>query len=118
MPRRSPPLPALLRRHRGLWVLAVAVLLVKPATRTLCLADGAGFASPATGAAQPVAAGNEDGCLLGEGGNCHCSCAHTAMLPVAPIVAAMAPVPGVTPSPSLPGAVPGAPASLLRPPIA
>ena len=34
------PLLVRLRRHRGLWVLAVAVLLIKLATGTICLADG------------------------------------------------------------------------------
>lgn len=117
-----------LRRHRGLWALAVAVLLIKLATSTLCLVDGQGpranLAPSATASTLPAATPEHaipdtgDGCVLGEGGDCHCSCVHTVMLPMASVVAGALSAASVTPSLSLPDAIPDAPASLLRPPIA
>ncbi len=77
-----------LRRHRGLWVLAVAVLLIKLATSSICLSDAKGFASSPSGtmslsvAAPADQASPDDAtCLLGEAGDCHCACAHTMPLP-------------------------------------
>lgn len=125
------PLLVRLRRHRGLWVLAVAVLLIKLATGTICLADGPGTRFAATdgsvavsalaiAAAEPVA-GNGDGdgtCVLGEAGGCHCVCAHSAALPTAVALAVTrADIRLDTPVDAL-DRVPTAPASLIRPPIA
>jgi hypothetical protein len=85
---RHLPLLTRLRRHRGLWVLAV--LLIKLATSSICLGDGAGnmFASSASttvslSVAAPAdqASADDAACLLGEAGDCHCTCAHTMPLP-------------------------------------
>jgi hypothetical protein len=128
MSSRPPSLLARLRRHRGLWVLAVAVLLIKLASSTLCLTDGIAFqanaTAPAAQAMLPVAAAeqgtaaSEDGCVLGEGGTCHCACAHAVTLPVAMFAGTALPVASMPASRILPGTLPGTPASLLRPPIA
>lgn len=39
MIRSSQPLLVRLRRHRGLWVVALVVLLFKLASSSMCLAD-------------------------------------------------------------------------------
>ncbi|MHB1058700.1 MAG: hypothetical protein ACYC0F_12565 [Rhodanobacter sp.] len=120
------PLLARLRCHRGLWVLAMAVLLIKLVAGTLCLSDGPGarFAASDSSATISVAAadpvvGNDDGsCVLGEAGGCHCVCAHSVTLPTA--VALAVARPGIrldAPVEAL-GHVPTAPVSLIRPPIA
>ena len=81
-----------LRRHRGLWVLAVAVLLIKLTAGTMCLTDGlyknvaAATASTLSIDASPdqsvnSAADEAGDCVLGEAGGCHCACAHTLPLP-------------------------------------
>jgi hypothetical protein len=125
---RPPSLFPRMRRHRGLWVLAVAVLLIKLATSALCLADGPGLQAftVASGATttllnvgpEPTDLAGQDDCILGEGSNCHCACAHTATVPVVALVATAFLTAGVSPPLTLADAVPGAPASLLRPPIA
>lgn len=123
MPRDATPLLTRLRRHRGLWVLAVAVLLLKLASSSICLGD-----RPAAGMAVAQAAGIavaaadvqvDDACLLGEAGECHCACAHAltltsggVSLPAAPVLARLLAVPLAA------GRIPAATGSLLRPPIA
>jgi len=126
------PLPSLsllqrLRRHRGLWLLVMAVLLIKLVSSSVCVADGGqrdGFSARAgvvatmtLQAAAPAAAGDTD-CLLGEGGSCHCACAHAAGLPTSVVLAV---VPADAPTlvfSAEAGRVPAITASLLRPPIA
>ena len=82
MSRHSPRLFARLRRHRGVWVLALAVLLFKVAMSTFCVLDGPRVAFGGdTASAVAVATGNGDDCVLGEGGGCHCTCAHAVALP-------------------------------------
>lgn len=114
-----------LRRHRGLWVLAVAVLLIKLVSGTVCLGDGAAArfavasAVPAAAMASAVdSADAADACLLGEAGGCHCACAHSVALPVA-LVLPVARVDFSFASPEIhSGFTPATPGSLLRPPIA
>lgn len=91
----APSLLVRLRRHRGVWTLALAVLLFKVAMSTFCALDGprAVFASSApAGSAATIQSGtvdaDDDYCALGEGGGCHCTCAHAVALPThAPAVA-------------------------------
>lgn len=85
--RRPPSLLVRLRRHRGVWVLALAVLLFKVAMSTLCALDGPRIAftdgSPAGAVAvvDTAVVDADDYCALGEGGGCHCTCAHAVALP-------------------------------------
>lgn len=129
MSRSAPSLLTRLRRHRGLWVLAVAVLLIKFASGTVCLVDGpeTRFAAGAstTTVSVPmetmatVASGEDTNtCLLGEVGGCHCACAHTVMLPstATSSIARMEARPSLSVISS--GFDPATPGSLLRPPIA
>ncbi len=124
---RRPPLLIRLRRHRGLWALALAVLLIKLTAGTLCLSDTpAAFSATDTptvhALVQSVAAdasdAYQDGCVLGEAGGCHCQCAHNlpvpsfGMSPLAGLAAAFA-----APPISI-GTTPAFAGSLLRPPIA
>jgi hypothetical protein len=92
MPYARSSLLTRLRRHRGLWVLAVAVLLIKLIAGTVCVADAPEkrFVSTTTisAASMPVdtvvadvSADDPNACLLGETGGCHCACAHTVTLP-------------------------------------
>lgn len=125
----SPSLPLLkrLRRHRGLWVLVMAVLLIKLVSGSVCVADGGerdGFSGRASVAAAmtvdatPQVPSSDGACLLGEGGSCHCACAHAATLPVSMVLAVGSPgMAMVNPSADA-GRVPAVMASLLRPPIA
>ncbi len=116
-----------LRRHRGLWLLVVAVMLIKLASGSLCLADGgerdvgvAGVAAVA-GAALVAAPANQsagDDCLLGEGASCHCACAHSATLPASVALAIGNAVTAFVPPSFEVGRVPAVTGSLLRPPIA
>ena len=128
MYRSSTSLLTRLRRHRGLWVLAVAVMLIKLTAGTFCLTDGQGtqFASAATTIGTAVAMNvavdnapfnNAGGCVLGEVA-CHCVCAHTVTLPTAALLS-IARVDArfdalVTHS----GFMPALTGSLIRPPIA
>lgn len=130
MPTHATSPLARLRRHRGLWALAVFVLLLKFASGTACLADGPrpgdGAAVPAmaqvdaaSGISGPTSAADESGnCWLGEGDDCHCTCAHSMAVPAGSAVlpSVIEPFP-VTPTlrPAWTQAVTG---SLLRPPIA
>jgi hypothetical protein len=123
------PLPSLLtrlRRHRGLWVLAVAVMLIKLTAGTICLTDGAqnrlGAATAAIGAMASVdavkaAAGDATGCVLGEAGGCHCACAHAVTMPstAVPSIARMDSRFHFRARPS--GYTPAMTGSLIRPPI-
>jgi len=104
-PRPSPTIAAMslslptlfqrLRRHKGGWVLLFAALLIKIAASSVCVLDGPspGFTGTGTGGGQAqtlpmsqadpgASLGDDDACLLGEGGSCHCACAHAATLPV------------------------------------
>lgn len=130
MYRSTSSLLTRLRRHRGLWVLAVAVLLIKLVSGSICMADGSGarFASM-TVAATPttlladttvatVSTDDANSCLLGEGSSCHCACAHSVTLPastqllIAKMEAHFAPLTLHS------GFTPATTGSLLRPPIA
>ena len=54
MSRSVPTLLTRLRRHRGLWVLVMAVLLIKLVSGSVCVADGGerdGFSGRASVAA-------------------------------------------------------------------
>jgi len=127
MTRATSPLLTRLRRHRGLWALAVAVLLIKLVTSSICLGDGPIVrlvdAKAATSAlvvmdSATTDASDDSKCLLGEADDCHCACAHAVTLTtrvtlsVAPIDAAMEFF-GLPP-----GLAPEMAGSLLRPPIA
>ena len=125
MPSPSVPLLKRLRRHRGLWVLVVAVLLIKLVSGSICLADGGGrdsFSERATlAAAMTVDASPQapaDDCLLGEGASCHCACAHAATLPTSVVLGVGAQAMLFLAPPAHAGRVPAVTASLLRPPIA
>src|SRR4051812_7070664 len=134
MHRTLPTIFQRLRRHKGGWMLLIAALVIKIAAGTACVLDGPGFASAApvdgytavldtaqanVGSADVgAAADNADACLLGEGSDCHCACAHAAALPTtAPAVATVVRLPEVV------SHLPAAPVALatrspLRPPIA
>lgn len=121
MTPRSLPLMNRLRRHRGLWLLVVLVMLIKLASGAVCLADGA-RSQPSSAvatlsmAASPASQG--DDCLLGEGGACHCACAHMATLP-ASVSLAVGSLPAIAAQAAfVAGRVPSRSSSLLRPPIA
>lgn len=117
-----------LRRHRGLWLLAVAVLMIKLVAGTLCLADapdGQPASSPVAAAAQlsthtVTSAVDDDSsiCLLGEPGRCHCTCAHSATLPTVAVLTVSALHPHFDAPVIQPGSTPAMTGSLLRPPIA
>lgn len=121
------PLLKRLRRHRGLWVLVMAVLLIKLVSSSLCLADGGardGYAGRASVAvamtvdAAPQIPSSDGDCLLGEGGSCHCACPHAATLPASVVLAVGTPNAPLLVSSADAGRVPAVTASLLRPPIA
>lgn len=130
MCRPDPSLLSRLRRHRGLWVLAVAVLLIKLVSGSICVADGPGarFTST-TAAATPTtlladtavgtaSADDANSCLLGEGTGCHCACAHSVTLPAtAPLSIASVQV-RFAQLTLHSGFTPALTGSLLRPPIA
>ncbi|TAM61492.1 MAG: hypothetical protein EPN49_06775 [Rhodanobacter sp.] len=126
MIRAKPPLLTRLRRHRGLWMLAVAVLLIKLVTSSICLGDGLKArlvdAKAATSAlvvmdSATTDASDESACLLGEPGGCHCVCAHALTL-TTNMTLFVAPVDATMESSRLSlGLVPDTTGSLLRPPI-
>jgi hypothetical protein len=129
MSRLSPPLLARLRRHRGLWLLAMAVFVIKLASATMCLADGpatrlaadagaAGTMSIMLDSASADASAGVDDCLLGEGAGCHCSCAHSLALPMSVALSVYAVLPSFQPPAVSPGVVPAMAGLELRPPIA
>jgi hypothetical protein len=128
MTRATPSLLTRLRRHRGLWVLAVAVLLIKLVAGSICLGDAPAAARLADTQAtttvlatmDPVTAATpgDNPCLLGEAGGCHCACAHALTLATS-VTLSVAPVEMRMESSCLsPGMVSQATGSLLRPPIA
>ncbi|TPG47763.1 hypothetical protein EAH75_13190 [Rhodanobacter glycinis] len=128
MIRTTSPLLTRLRRHRGLWVLAVAVLLIKLVAGSICLGD-----NPAATALADVqattsvltamdsataATPDDNACLLGEAGGCHCACAHALTL-VSSVTLSVALIETSAESSRLPpGMIPETTGSLLRPPIA
>lgn len=122
MCRTSPRLFTRLRRHRGVWMLALAVLLFKVAMSTFCVLDGprvvlSGDAAGAT-IASNATLDDDDLCVLDEGKGCHCTCAHAVALP-ASIAGVIVPSLVSRVHPALPVAAPPAFArSPLRPPIA
>jgi hypothetical protein len=125
MPRSAPPLLTRLRRHRGLWVFAVAVLLIKLVSSSICVADAPASAYTAAQATvetavadAPVHAQPQQDCLLGEGGSCHCACGHTLTVPANAFMAWVAPAFAFTANPAPPGMQAAFVGSLLRPPIA
>ncbi|WP_426688900.1 hypothetical protein [Rhodanobacter ginsengiterrae] len=128
MIRTTPPLLTRLRHHRGLWVLAVAVLLIKLVAGSICLGDNPAATALAdvqattsvlTAVDSATAATPDDNaCLLGEAGGCHCACAHALTL-AASVTLAVAPVETSAASSRLsPDMIPATTGSLLRPPIA
>ena len=128
MPRSFPTLLNRLRRHRGLWAMAVAVLMIKVVAGALCLADAPdGRFTSTTVAAAPqlsmdtasVALDDDSGtCLLSEPGGCHCTCAHSVTLPTATVLAVSPLHPHFDASALQSGSTPAMNGSLLRPPIA
>lgn len=124
MSRHRTPLLSRLRRHRGLWVLAVAVLLLKLVSSSVCLGDAPAkrlaVAQTAVGVAAMAAdTGGNDGCLLGEAGDCHCACVHSLTVASADFAVDLPlPVLRQTPPPRVADHVPDLAGSLLRPPIA
>lgn len=129
MSRPTPSLLTRLRSHRGVWALAMAVLMIKLVAGTLCLAD-----TPNGSASSPLAAvataqlpvditasavdDDGDTCLLGEPGGCHCTCAHSVTLPTATVLAVSALHPHFDAPALSSGFTPAVTGSLLRPPIA
>ncbi|AIF48299.1 hypothetical protein [Dyella japonica] len=126
MPSRPTSLLQRLRRHRGLWVLVVAVMFIKLLSGTVCLADGGERDSLAGGSQAVVAmtmeaaapATGDGDCVLGEGASCHCACSHSLALPTMVVLAIGAPATSFATSSVDAGRVPDAAGSLLRPPIA
>jgi hypothetical protein len=122
MSRTALPLLSRLRRHRGLWVLAVAVLLFKLVTGSICLADALPAASATSGHTasmqNPLSAPDDGGCLLGEGNDCHCACAHNLPVPVGIAWTLPRQEMSFTASPLALAVIPAPSRSLLRPPIA
>ena len=120
-----------LRRHRGLWVLAVVVLLIKLATSSLCLTDGmyqggaysnlvasAGSSLSIDAPVEQAAADENGSCVLGEAGGCHCACAHTMPLPAATALSVARMQTRVDSLAIHSAFEPATTGSLLRPPIA
>ena len=104
MSRHSPSLLSRLRRHRGLMMLAIAVLMLKFVGGTVCLANdttqqAAWQATTITttlvdDAAHADAFGaSASDCVLGEPGGCHCSCSHNMPLTVAALIPLLRPSP-------------------------
>lgn len=120
-----------LRRHRGLWLLAVAIMMIKLTAGTICLGDGPNLRLAATAAAttspydvsldvaEPTAPVDAKGdCLLGEPGDCHCACAHSVTLPTAALASVTAMEVRFASPVIRTGYTPAMTGSLLRPPIA
>ncbi|MEO9078115.1 MAG: hypothetical protein ABI268_02275 [Rhodanobacter sp.] len=124
--RPTQPFLIRLRRHRGLWLLAVLIVMFKLVTGTVCLGDVAGqrlatvsttssLALDMSAAETPAAIPD---CLLGEPGGCHCSCAHSLTVPSAALLSMTAMVVSFSSPLIRSGYVPAMTGSLLRPPIA
>ena len=129
MYRSAPSLLTRLRRHRGLWVLAVAVLLIKLVSGSICVADGSGVRFASATAAAPttvladttvstLSADDANDCLLGEGAGCHCACAHSVTLPATAPLSIASMEARFAPLTLHSGFTPATTGSLLRPPIA
>lgn len=124
MSRHATPLLTRLRRHRGLWSLAVAVLLIKLVASSICLGDAprarlAAAQTTVAVAALATDASADDACLLGEAGGCHCACAHALTLTSSGVAMPVAPpATRASVAPFDVGRVPAGGGSLLRPPIA
>lgn len=129
MYRSAPSLLTRLRRHRGLWVLAVAVLMIKLVAGTVCMADApekrlvstttiSPASLPVDTVAASVSADDANACLLGEGSGCHCACAHTVTLPVTTPLAIARVEARFDAFDIHSGFTPATTGSLLRPPIA
>ncbi|MGS1120378.1 hypothetical protein [Rhodanobacter sp. UC4436_H3] len=129
MYRSTPSLLTRLRRHRGLWVLAVAVLMIKLISGSICVADGPGLRFASATAAAPItsladtavstlSADDANDCLLGEGAGCHCACAHSVTLPATAPLSIARMEARFAPLTLHSGFTPATPGSLLRPPIA
>ncbi|NID03444.1 hypothetical protein HBF26_00985 [Luteibacter jiangsuensis] len=122
MSRRPPSLLVRLRRHRGVWMLALAVLLFKITMSTFCALDGPRVAFTDGSPAAPIAvqgtnADADDYCALGEGGGCHCTCVHAVALPTHATVMAIAERPSSLRLAVTAGESPAFARSPLRPPI-
>lgn len=126
----SPPRLSQLPRLRGLWVLAMAALLLKLLSSSFCATDGVRSLAiladegRTTTSVQSVATslsaagGEASDCMLGEGASCHCSCTHAVPLPISFAVAANSWF-ALTRFPSPPPAsLAKITNSVLRPPIA
>ena len=127
----TPSLLSRLRRHRGLWLLAVAVLMIKLSAGMICLGDGPDLRLAVTTAAATslydvaldateyaAPADAKGNCLLGEPGDCHCACAHSVTLPTTAL-ASITTMEVRFASPAVrAGYTPAMSGSLLRPPIA
>lgn len=127
MYRSSTSLLTRLRRHRGLWVLAVAVMLIKLTAGTICLTDGPekrlGSATTTIGALMltdtvEVSSDDARSCVLGEVGGCHCACAHTVTLPTAALLSIAMVDPRFDSPVIASGYTPAMTGSLIRRPIA
>lgn len=123
MHRHTPRLFSQLRRHRGVWALALAVLLFKVAMSTFCILDGprvafAGDIGKTTVATIASLEADDDSCVLDEGNGCHCTCAHAVAMP-SNLTAIPVAVPAAGAHASLhANASPSFVGSPLRPPIA
>lgn len=123
-----PSLLARLRRHRGLWALAVLVLVFKLASGSVCLADAPSAVLTAHASTTPTAmiasaptlgdTAPDTACLLGEAGGCHCTCAHAMPVPAAAAASPTVPVLALIPPPVSSGIRTAGLGSPLRPPIA
>jgi hypothetical protein len=126
MYRRPSSLFVRLRRQRGAWVLALAVLLFKVAMSTFCVLDGPRLDFGGNGAvagtpgeaATATADDATDYCVLGEGSGCHCSCAHAVALPASDAGVAVTVTLSPLAPPLPPALSPAIARSPLRPPIA
>jgi hypothetical protein len=122
MPRIAPRLFTRLRRHRGVWGLALAVLLFKFAMATFCLLDGPRVVAvsgdtPAV-AALDASGTDDDACVLDGGSACHCSCAHSVAMPMSMPVMITAVPHGEIAASAPAGLQTGFQPAPLRPPIA
>lgn len=123
----SPPLLTRLRRHRGLWVLVLAVMLIKLVSGALCATDGlqVQFTAVAVSTSvlaaavdSPPGAADAGACVLGDAGDCHCTCAHSVTLPVVALPAVAGMDVHFDMLSIYSGFTPAMTGSLLRPPIA
>lgn len=123
MLRRPLPLLTRLRRHRGWFALAFAVLLIKLVSSSVCLGDRAPLLAASAPAGTTVAATADEQagelCLLGEGADCHCACAHSLTVTRTGVIAAVPAAPATARGGlAVPEHLPVFSGSLLRPPIA